>query len=486
MIHIVLREAFQVGYSPMDTTLQTPSFIEDFTHAFKPEPFHRLARQTCFCRRQGKIDPFDFLLGLVLAQATALRLTLNTQAQSLEDPVSPQAIHQRYTPEAVAFFHAAHDHVLAEALAHPPTVAMAEALREHFSAVYLLDSTCFDAPPTLQTLFPSCGGDASPANLKVLLRYEYIQGQFEPRALLPGKKSDQGLAAAAAAQLQKDQLQIQDKGFYDAAAWHAAQASGAYLLMPWARSATVWARPQPGQPEQLLDVAAALAVATGARVEWAAVTLGKDQRRVEGVRLTAFRLSPESAARHRQALREAQRRQGRTPTAAALELAGWLILITNAPVAKLPTPMIAYLYRLRWQIELIFRQCKTTLRLDQARGDNEHRTQCQIWARLICATFVFLWHAHANAACWVRHRMEISFEKTACLIQLQAQGLARALFQGGTPLREVLHRLWRCLLKTARKGRQKTRTNSWDALCVLWLDPQPTPQAPIPMNLANH
>lgn len=300
----------------------------------------------------------------MLAQASALRLTLNSQAQCLDDPVSRQAIHQRYTPEAVAFFRAAHDHVLAEALGQPPLVSMAQALREHFNAVYLLDSTCFDAPASLQTLYPSCGGDGSPANVKVLLRYEYIRGQFELHpVLLPGKKSDPGLAAAAAARLQKDQLQIQDKGFFDTAAWHAVQAAGACLLMPWTRNVTVWTRPHPDQPERLLDVAAALGASTAARVEWTGVTLGKDKRRVESLRLTAFRLSPESAARHREGLRKSQRTQGRTPSQTALELAGWLILVTNTPVAKLPTRMIAYLYRVRWQIELIFRQCKTTLRL---------------------------------------------------------------------------------------------------------------------------
>jgi len=126
--------------------------------------------------------------------------------------------------------------------------------------------------------------------------------------------------------------------------------------MPWARSVTVWTRPQPGQPEERLDVAKQLAATTADRVEWAQAAFGLGKRRVEGLRLTAFRLPPQSAARYRAALRESQRRQGRLPTPEALELAGWLILITNAPVAKLPTAMIAFLYRLRWQIELIFRQ----------------------------------------------------------------------------------------------------------------------------------
>jgi hypothetical protein len=450
-------------------------FIAKFVEWFEPDAFRRLARQTLWLKRQGKIDAFDFLISAVFGQASALRLTLNAQASLLLEPVSRQAIHERYNPPAVAFFKASFEHVLAEALYHPPEAPMAAWLRTHFSAVYLLDSTSFDVPPALQTLFPSCGGDASPANVKLLLRYEYIQGQLDPRALLPGKKSDQGLAAAVAGLLKKDQLQIQDKGFYNTAAWQAALAAGAYLLMPWPRSATVWARPQPGQPEQLVDLAAALAAATAERVDWAEVALGKGERRVEGLRLSAFRLSPKSAARHRSALREAQRRHNRVPTQEALELAGWLILITNAPVEKLPANMMAYLYRLRWQVELIFRTCKSTLRLDQARGDNEYRTQCEIWARLLGAVLVFLWHAHTNAACWLQYGMETSFEKTACLFQRKGEGLARALVLGGTKLLETLREMWRCSLKTTRKGRQKTRTNSWDWLHDLWLNPKPTP-----------
>jgi hypothetical protein len=49
-------------------------------------------------------------------------------------------------------------------------------------------------------------------------------------------------------------------------------------------------------------------------------------------------------------LREAQRKQGRTPSAASLELAGWLILLTNVTAEKLPATAVSYLYRVRWQI----------------------------------------------------------------------------------------------------------------------------------------
>ncbi|MBM3880371.1 MAG: transposase [Verrucomicrobia bacterium] len=55
------------------------------------------------------------------------------------------------------------------------------------------------------------------------------------------------------------------------------------------------------------------------------------------------------------ALREKCRTYGSTPTAQALEMAGWLILVTNVPAAQLPVRALGYLYRVRWQIELIFK-----------------------------------------------------------------------------------------------------------------------------------
>src|ERR1039458_10519834 len=121
-----------------------------------------------------------------------------------------------------------------------PTHPQAQQLRAHFQALYLLDSTGFDCPDSLKELFPSCGGDGSAANVKVLLRYELIAGRLEPLHVLEGKRSDQGQALKAAERLLENQLQLQDKGFYDAKAWQAAEQRGAYLLMPLPHSLTLW------------------------------------------------------------------------------------------------------------------------------------------------------------------------------------------------------------------------------------------------------
>lgn len=452
-----------------------PSFLAAFARTFVAEPFCHLADQTGWRQRAGKIDPFEFLVSLVFGQMSASRPTLSSQAQSLTEPVTRQAVAQRFNPRSVLYVKAAFAHVLAQTLEWSPAHPQAETLRANFDALYLLDSTSFDCPETLAEIFPACGGAGAAANVKVLLRYELITGQLEPLQVLAGKRSDQGQALAAAQRLKVNQLQLQDKGFYDAKAWQAAAQQGAFLLMPLPHSVTLWQTPGPDQPEWLLDLAAALAASTENQVAWSELQVGKPGHRAGPLRLVAFRLSPESAGRQRQGLRESMRKQGRTPSARALQLAGWLLLLTNAPALRLPAAMMSYVYRLRWQVELIFRQVKSVLRLDQTESADPHRVQSEIWARLICAVLLFAWHAQANAACWHRQACEASFEKLIRLMQHWGQALACALLGPPERLREELRALWKHLLVNARKGRQKSRPTTWENLYDRWLHPQPNP-----------
>jgi len=163
---------------------QRAPLSDRFAKTFTPAPFHALARSAKWLRRQGKIDAFEFLTALVFAQLSALRLTLNAQIQGLSRPVARQSFHERFTAAAVTYFKAAFTHCLQETLGWEPAQPMAAALRQHFAAVYLLDSTSFDVPASLAAAFPACGGDGSPANVKVLLRYELSSGRLEPQRLL--------------------------------------------------------------------------------------------------------------------------------------------------------------------------------------------------------------------------------------------------------------------------------------------------------------
>lgn len=454
------------------------NFIEHFARTFERLPFIRLARETRWLQRQGKIDAFEFIVGLVFGQMSALRLTLHAQADCYTESVTRQAVDQRYHERTLAYCRGAFEHCLERSLALPPPLGLHAALATHFSAVHLVDSTAFDCPASLAPLYPGCGGDASAANVKLLLRYEYLRSQFVPVALVPGKRSDQGLAGELPGLLRAGELLLADKAFVKVQALRDIAQAGAYFLLPWPRSLGLWRRPPDGATgePQALDLAVALRASPSdsAVLEWPAVQLGA-QPEAPVVRLVAFRLNAASASRARAGVREAQRKQGRTPTAEALELAGWLILLTNAPAEKLPIAAVAYLYRVRWQIELVFKQCKSVLRLDVTEARTTvFRVQCEIWARLIGALVVFGWHGHLQAASWARQGAELSFGQVARRLQTRGLSLAKAIIAGGARLDAELWEAWHHLLKTTRKARQRTRKTTWQTLQENWLAPAVT------------
>lgn len=436
----------------------------------RPEEAQQLAQEHGWYQRKGKISPFEFLYS-GLGQGSALELTLNAQAGSLSDPVTRQAVDQRYNPAAVAFFKSAFQASLDKILTWKTDSGMTELLQKRFAAVRLFDSTHCPCSDALATIFPACGGGGGEAGVKLLLAYDYGAGQFQPLAVLPGKCSDQGLTEQVAEQLQPRELGMWDKGFYKAAALRRVIQRGAYFLTPWPQSVGAYALGAPGQCGPVIEVAAVLKASTDNCVEWDAVELGKTQEtRLGPVRLIAYRLREEQANRRRAKLREKCRTYGRLPTEEALELAGWLILLTNAPTDLLPTSAVGFLYRVRWQVELIFKQCKSVLRLDVLGSKNPARVQCEIWGRLLMAVLTFVWYQHLNPVCLKLYDREISFAKVAKLLQQQGQSLVGALFGDRVRLDYEYRKLWEKMLKLARKERQPSRPTTWENLCTHLLE----------------
>jgi hypothetical protein len=437
----------------------------------QPHRARQLAKEHGWFLREGKISPFEFLFS-PLGQASALKLTLSAQASSLSQPVTRQAVDQRYNPAAVKFFEAAFQECLATTLAWNIRSTMTQLIGQHFPAIRLFDSTHCPCSDALAQIFPGCGGSGGTAGLKVLLSYEYGSGQLHPLAVLPANRSDQSLAIPACAQVASKELGIFDKGFYKAPVLRSVHERGGFFLIPWHHGVSVSELDAQGQPKAL-DVAAHLNASTEIRVEWSAVELGQtEETRLGPVRLVAFRLPEEAANRRRAALREKCRTRGRQPTAQALELAGWLILLTNASAELLPSTVLSYLYRVRWQVELVFKQWKSVLRLDVLTGKNPYRVQCEVWGRLLVALLSFVWYQHTNAACLRLHEREISFFKLAQQLQQHGQELVQVLFTDRGEIDSKVRTLWTKILKLARKERQPSRPTTWENLCEHWLETQ--------------
>lgn len=100
-------------------------------------------------------------------------------------------------------------------------------------------------------------------------------------------------------------------------------------------------------------------------------------------------------------------------------LAGWVILLTNAPAALLTFDQALELYRVRWQIELLFKLWKSEGLIDHWRTANPWRILCELYAKL---TALLIQHWLLITGCW--QRLDRSLVQACRVVQRLAWALA--------------------------------------------------------------
>jgi hypothetical protein len=112
-----------------------------------------------------------------------------------------------------------------------------------------------------------------------------------------------------------------------------------------------------------------------------------DQQRVS-VRVLAWRLPPEAATQARQRVLARARRRGQKVRPQTLVLAGWVLLVSTLAPRTWPARELFWLYRHRWQIELLFKRMKQFLLLVQLRSHQPDTVRATLLAALVAWTLI--------------------------------------------------------------------------------------------------
>jgi Transposase DDE domain len=101
------------------------------------------------------------------------------------------------------------------------------------------------------------------------------------------------------------------------------------------------------------------------------------------VRLVAAKLDPAATQRARRRARRKAQKAGRMLTAPTRLVAGWVLLITTLDADTWSTADVLYVYRARWQVELVFKKMKQLLRLNQIRSTHLTSVEATVRALLV-------------------------------------------------------------------------------------------------------
>jgi hypothetical protein len=414
----------------------------------------QVAYQTNFEQRSGgKLSGLLFLQAWVFACLEHSQVSLNKVAQSCLDlgvAITPQGLAQRLSAASVAFL----EQMFRQALScFFNQVALPLPLLSQFRAINLIDSSSIPLADELATTYPGSGGNAPAAILKLRLVFDFLSHNIRQLILAPGRQSDKNFSGYLSV-VQAGSLNLMDLGFFNLTVLAQIDQRQAYFLSRY-QSGTCLFTSEGTALELLRDLSH-----QSSPITQMTVLVGKQQRLK--CRLIAFRLPQEVADQRRYRAKQAAQRRGKTVSPTTLALLDWSIYLTNVPETMLSAEQVALLYRVRWQIELLFKLCKSYCGLRSFARLGLHRLLTELYARLIGLVLLCFLTAPLRL---LSVNQELSLVQARLICQRFARRLNQALGQPEL-VAETLLDFHQHLLHFGFKPKRKAKPNICHALAL--------------------
>jgi Transposase DDE domain len=420
----------------MEANMQhsTSTILSICNDIFNPEVCHQLARRSGFIRRSSsKINGHEFIKVLVVPSNGLSDDSLNGLCERMREfnpevNISASALAQRINKTAsVKFMKSCFERILQLAREKLEKHSSLDGSLAKFKNIYIQDSTVFEINKILSKFFPGTkrggkkGGSSCKSQIKIDLIHNFTTAKIEDAQIYEGKRPDQALSGKIESIVQEGDLVIRDLGYFKIEVLKAIDKKIAYFLTRFPSHLKVYLNRDDKEP---VDLATYLnKYYKHASVIDLKVWISSERL---GVRLVAYRMPEEIVAERRRKAYKAAKEMGRTLSEEKLALLSFSIFITNIPEDMVSAEVIGTIYRLRWEIELIFKTWKSHLKIDVLHGLCLQRVLCLIWGRLCMVILV----AHITAGF-------LNLAKKLCKGELSPIKLIEYLLRNDTLLKAI-------------------------------------------------
>ena len=175
-------------------------------------------------------------------------------------------------------------------------------------------------------------------------------------------------------------------------------------------------------------------------------------------RLLARRCPDDVRQERLRKLAEKARKKGRTVSDRQRELCGWTVFIMDLGLDRLTFDEAWVLYRVRWQIELLFKLWKGIGGLDKSQGRRGERVLCEIFAKLL-GVLVQNW-LMLTAGPWLDGK---SWKRKVSVLRAFLDPLVNALTRT-CELLEILNKIAERICRIAVRNRRRKKPLTLDLL----------------------
>jgi hypothetical protein len=422
------------------------------------EPLRRIARTSGFVQRSSsRLQGREFVELMTVEMMQEPHMSYEQMSQRVKElnpkaKISPQGIAQRVNSVgAVEYLKEVLKQVIEQSV-KAEVEKLDSALLKPFNRVYLEDSTQGSVHEKLADRFRGSAGSASEASVKIDFIYEVKQGVAEQVSIMEAVVADQVAGESLIERLQPGDLAIRDLGYFKLKGLaRIDKEKKGYYLSRLISGVDVYLKE--GEEKALLLTRYLNKTYRNEAVIDLKVYVGKEERLP--CRLIAYRLPKHVVTERRRKVYKAFKKKGKTPSQAYVQWLAFSFFITNVPADIWSAAVIGTVYRVRWQIELIFKGWKSLLKIQVLKGTRWERILCLIYGRLICAVIIHMLGSWAGWYAKVRHHREISFYKLIKWL-LSKGRLAKAIGEDLLPV--LLADLARNICRVCKQKRKRLTT----------------------------
>lgn len=349
----------------------------------------KIARKTNFKTRNSKLNPHDFLWICCLSNHNLCANTLEELCDSLffhkNIKISPQALDQRIKNNSQKFF----KHIF-QSLCKIQFRNNSKAFKAWgFSKIFLMDSTEMKLDDSLKELYPGTN-QTNKSTLKINLLLELLNYSIQNIEVTSGKTNESQFSKYIYQNLNINSLVLKDLGYFSFEDFSTIDGKGAFFisrLRAGTRLFTLNPNPQFKKNGIIIEKSRYLVTNAGELIQNLAIGESKEfefllgsHKEKTSYRVILTRMDEEFKNNKLKTIRKEEKRKKRKSDLARSEseVSGFVTNLWSGSAEE-----IMEIYRLRWQIEILFKILKSDFDLKKIRKLKIERIESHIYATLI-------------------------------------------------------------------------------------------------------
>jgi len=439
---------------------------KELTAFFAKDEVESIAKETDFVQRtSAKLNGSTFVDSLLFTGFNHKDLSLEALSTQLDHEyhveISKQGVDQRFNENSVAFMKSLLEQLLPKVLSEVPVISFLEDYR----SVRIKDSTSFQLPENMEEKYSGSGGDASKAVIRIQFEYDYRSGKVYDLSLHAFNDQDAKDAQLTVSNIEKNDLIIRDLGYVVIKVLLFIANMEAWYLNRFNFSSTAYEKI--GDVYQEIDFGKIQKYMNKNQVDSLEKEVYIGKKKSLKTRLIIERLPEKKVEVRLRKAKEQARKKGRQLTDKYKAHIGLNVYITNIDAEKLPVKNVQILYKLRWQIELVFKIWKSIGEIHKVKKMKLHRFETLLFAKLIwiIINWAIMWDISQHI--WQEKQMFISPIKIFKTLKTNSKELQIALNNSANSMLDFINEIYRLSPKHHQLEKKKNQLSSIEIIMLL-------------------